>query len=346
MTDERKQADYQRLFGAILGSEAVWIVDIGLKAGLFEAIDGAGDDGITAEALAKELSFDAAYTAVWLRAAFAFELIDWAEDETYRLAENTAALLLDESDALFIGGRMQFFAALYEDFKAYPSHLESGATWLRSYHDPWLLEALKKSTTFDPVMITDHALASSPGAIGRLEAGGTIVDIGAGGGFAVTHYAHRFPAATVIGLEFDGPSVELMRRTLEQAGLGDRIEMRHADANKLEDVEAWDVVTLNITLHETGAEPEWRNVLRRVHRALKPGGTIVVSELPYPDSIPDYRSSPVYQALAGVQIHEAIVGCGMITMNQLGELIRDAGFATARAVDQPMATRYVMVAEK
>jgi len=346
MSKNDKQAAYQNLFGAVLGSEAVWIVDIGLKAGLFEAIEAAGEAGITAEALAKKLEFDERYTGVWMRAAYAFQLIDWSDDGTYRMAPHMKQLLLDSDDPLFIGGRMQFFAALYEDFKAYPSHLKSGATWLRSYHDPWLLEALKNTSKPDPVMITEHALSQSPNAIERLQGGGTIVDIGAGGGFAVSHYAKRFPNASVIGLEFDAPSVELMQRTLAEAGLADRVEMRQADANKLEEQDAWDVVTMNITLHETGDEPEWRNVLSRVHRALKPGGTVVISELPYPDSMPDYRSSPVYQVLAGVQIHEAIVGCGMITMSQLGDLLRDAGFANARAVDQPMPTRYVMVGEK
>jgi SAM-dependent methyltransferase len=346
MSEIDKKTAYQSLFNAVLGSEAVWIVDIGLKAGLFVAVDAAGEGGVTAEALAKTLEFDEHYTEVWLRAAYAFQLIDWSEDGRYRMAANMKSLLLDSDDPLFIGGRMQFIAALYEDFKAYPSHLKSGATWLRSYHDPWLLEALKNTSKPDPVMITEHALGQSPGAIERLEGGGTIVDIGAGGGFAVSHYAARFPGARVIGLEFDGPSVELMRRTLADAGLSDRVEMRQADANELDEEDAWDVVTMNITLHETGEEPEWRNVLKRIHRALKPGGTVVISELPYPDSMPDYRSSPVYQVLAGVQIHEAIVGCGMITMSQLGGLLRDAGFTNARAVDQPMPTRYVMVGEK
>lgn len=262
------------------------------------------------------------------------------------MAPHMTELLLDESDPQYIGGRMQFFAALYEDFKAFPSHLKTGATWLRSYHDPWLLEALKNTSKPDPRMITDHVLTEAPGAVDRLEAGGTIVDIGAGGGFAVSHYAKCFPKAEVIGLEYDGPSVALMERTLAEAGLSDRVEMRQADANKLEEEDAWDVVTMNITLHETGEEPEWRNVLSRVHRALKPGGAVVVSELPYPDEVPAYRFSPVYQALAGVQIHEAIVGCGMITMSQLGGLMRDAGFDNARTVDQPMPTRHVMIAQK
>ena len=346
MTGDAKQEAYGKLFQAVLGSEQVWIVDIGLKAGLLAAIDAAGAGGVGADELAAELGFDRHYTAVWLRAAYAFELLDCDDGRRFRLAAHMRELLLAEDDPMFIGGRMQLVAALYEDFRAYPSHLRSGATWLRSYHDPWLLEALKNTTKPDPVMITRHVLPQCAGAIARLEEGGSIVDIGAGGGFAVTHYAERFPAAQVIGLEFDAPSVELMRRTIAAAGLDARIDVRQADANRIEEVDAWDVVTLNITLHETGAEPEWRNVLARAHRALKRGGAIVVSELPYPDALAAYRESPVYRALAGVQIHEAIVGCGMITQSQLGALLRDAGFAAARVADQPMATRFVMIAEK
>jgi SAM-dependent methyltransferase len=346
MNDQGKDDAYRRLFEAVLGNQAVWIVDIGLKAGLFEAIAAAGEAGIDAGALAERLDFDRRNTEVWLRAAYAFEYIDLADDGGYRLAPHMASLLLDPADPLFIGGRMQFFAALYEDFRAFPSHLKSGAIWPRSEHDPWLLEALGKTTRPDPVMITEHVLPQAPEAMARLEAGGTIVDVGAGAGFAVSHYAERFPKAKVVGLEYDGPSVELMRRSMAEAGLSERVEVRHADANRIDDVEAWDVATLNIALHETGGEGEWRNVLKRIRRALKPGGAVVVSELPYPDTVAEYRSHPVYKALAGVQIHEAIVGCGMITKSHLGELLAGAGFPAPRVAEQPMATRFVMIAEK
>jgi hypothetical protein len=87
---------------------------------------------------------------------------------------------------------------------------------------------------------------------------------------------------------------------------------------------------MNIALHETGSPLEYRNVLGRVRRALRPGGTVVVSELPYPYSPGEYRQAPVYKALAGAQLHEALVGCGMITQGQLRELLVETGFATAR----------------
>lgn len=66
-------------------------------------------------------------------------------------------------------------------------------------------------------------------------------------------------------------------------------------------------------------------------------GAVVVSEIPYPDEPTTYRSNPVYRAMAGVQLHEALIGCGMITQGQLGELLEDAGFDNVRVATQPHA---------
>ena len=126
----------------------------------------------------------------------------------------------------------------------------------------------------------------------------------------------------------------------------DRIELRHGDANELAEESVYDLVTMNIVLHETGGPAEYRNVLRRTRTALKPGGTVLVSELPYPDSPAEYRANPIYQALAWVQIHEAQVGCGAITQGELRALLTEAGFANPRVADQPLPTRFVMLAEK
>jgi len=50
--------------------------------------------------------------------------------------------------------------------------------------------------------------------------------------------------------------------------------------------------------------------------------------------------------LAGVQLHEALVGCSAITRAQLPELLRDAGFSDVRVAAQPMPTRFVVLAAK
>jgi hypothetical protein len=73
---------------------------------------------------------------------------------------------------------------------------------------------------------------------------------------------------------------------------------------------------------------------------------VIVSEIPYPDSPEAYRENPVYKMLAGVQLHEAIVGCGMITQGQLRRLLEEAQFANTRVANYPVPTRFVMLGEK
>lgn len=341
-----KNAHWQRLFGYLLGNQATWVIDVGLKAGLFHAIADAGSGGITEAELASRLHYFPRYVAVWCRAAYAFELVEWDEDSGYTMPPPMAELLLDATDPRFMGGRLQFYTALYEDYLALPESLQTGRVWPRSEHDPWLLEALKNLTKPDAVVLTDHVMPRAPEVLARLEAGGSLLEIGPGGGFALAHYALRFPAARITGLEFDRPSLDLGRRTVAEAGVADRVTIRHGDANLLDEVECYDLVVMNIVLHETGGPPEFLNVLRRARRALKPEGAILVSELPYPDSPRDYRTNPIYQMLAGVQIHEAQVGCGAITQNELRQLLIDAGFANARVVAQPLPARFIMLADK
>jgi SAM-dependent methyltransferase len=340
---EFEGCQFQRLMSYIVGNQASWFTAIGLKAGLFRAIDDAGGTGVTDEALAERLGYHPRYVQVWCLGAYAFELLDWDEESGYRLAPHLTSLLLDSADPQFMGGRMLFYTALYEDYLAFPEHLQTGDVWPRSDHDPFILRALQAMTTPDCVMITEQVLPQVPDTVARLESGGRVLDIGSGGGAHVVHYAQRFPDAHVVGMEFDEPSIDNARRAVSDAAVGDRVEIVHGDANALDAGGAFDLVTMNLTLHETGGIDEYRNVLDRVRRALKPGGTVVVSEIPYPDEPTTYRSHPVYKAIAGVQLHEALVGCGMITQGRLGELLDDAGFANVRVATQPMPTRHVMI---
>lgn len=345
MDDATKDHQYERLLGYIVGNQAAWFVDIGLKAGIFRAIS-QHDGGIGEEGLAAVLGFEPRYVGVWCRGAYAFGFLDWDGSSGYRLAPHMQSLLLDAADPHFLGGRVQFAVALYEDYLAFPAYLRSGGIWPRSEHDPFILEALKNATKPDCVMISEQVLPEAPETLQRLETGGAILDVGAGAGHHVIHYATRFPTATVVGLEPDRPSIDLAREALIGAGLETRVELRHGEANELDVEDVFDLVTMNITLHETGGWSDYTNVLARVRRALRPGGTVVVAELPYPDSPADYRHNPVYQLYSGIQLHEALVGCGMITQGQLRELLVGARFDQVRVAEQSMPTRFVMLGGK
>jgi SAM-dependent methyltransferase len=206
-----KLDQWQRLLDNILGYEATWITDIGLKTGLFAAIADAGA-GVNEETLAARLGYDRRYVALWCRSAYAFELLDWNEQAGYRLRPE--------------------------------------------------------------------------------------------------------------------------------------LSVRRGDANELDEAGVYDLVTMNITLHETGGPAAHRNVLARVLRALKPAGTLLLAELPYPDAPQAYREQPIYRMLAGLQLHKALVGCGAITQGQLPVLLEEAGFTSIRTAQQPVPSRVVMLADK
>lgn len=103
----------------------------------------------------------------------------------------------------------------------------------------------------------------------------------------------------------------LARRAVKEDSLGDRVEVRQADATRLDDEDRCDLVTMNIALHDTGGPAEYREVLARARRALSPDGTLLVSELPYPDSPTAYCEAPrggaAYLASAPAPVSSAAI---------------------------------------
>src|SRR5688572_6074852 len=99
-----KQGQQQRLMAHLFGYQATWIIDIGLKSGLLRAIADGG--GIDEKTLAQRLGFAERYVAVWCRAAYAFELIEWNALRGYALSAALRDLLLDTKDPLFMAGRI------------------------------------------------------------------------------------------------------------------------------------------------------------------------------------------------------------------------------------------------
>lgn len=340
------ESNYQALFDQLLGFQATWIANIGVKKGLFSAIRSVGDAGIKSKKLAEMLSYDPRYVGVWCRGAYAFNLLQWENGKGYSLSPEMVVILFDETHPLYISSRLQVSTAFYEDFLAFPKLMETGGTWPRNEHDPFLLESIHASTKRDCAMITDQVMIQIPEIMSALDNGGSLLEIGAGGGQHTIHYALHFPNAKISAIEYDETSVRLAQKRIDEANLAVNVDLHQGDANQLSFDNQFDVVTMNLVLHETGGPDEYRNVLRRVYRALKPGGHLIVSELPYPDHLEEYQSNPIYQRLAGLQFHETIVGCGMITTGELRKYFGEAHFINVQAIDQPNPGRFVMVGEK
>lgn len=337
-------AAFERAFADVLGHQAVGAASIGIRAGLFAALRDGGP--MTASALATRLGFDEHLVRVWCRAAFAFEFLELDRDDRYRLDEGSATVLLDESHPLHMGGRFLFATAAWEDNLTYPEALDNPEVRSRSERDPLVLEAMRATAAPDCAMLIDDVLPTIPGLVAPLEAGGAVLEIGCGSGSLCLALARRFPDARVVGIEFDALSAEQARLAVLDAGLEDRVHVEHADANELAELDTYQLVVMSRSLHETGGPAEHLNVLRRSREALSAEGWAIVSELPYPDDEAEYRDNPDQRRLAGVQLHEAIVGCAMITVSELIALMHDADYHAVHVVEQPRSSRVVAAGRK
>ena len=111
----------------------------------------------------------------------------------------------------------------------------------------------------------------------------SFLDVGSGIGLLAVAAAAVWPQATVVGIDVWGPSLEAAAANVRAAGLGDRITLRDQDVRALDDSDAYDCAwfpTFFVT------EPVLEAAMPRLHRALHPGGWLVLGRMsPPPDPL-------------------------------------------------------------
>jgi len=113
--------------------------------------------------------------------------------------------------------------------------------------------------------------------------GGPILDVGTGTALIPIALCRADPAARVVAVDLAASMLEVARRNVAEAGLGDRIALRLADANARDDLaDAHEGVISNSIVHHI---PEPLQVLDAMVRAVAPGGTLFVRDLARPDSL-------------------------------------------------------------
>jgi demethylmenaquinone methyltransferase/2-methoxy-6-polyprenyl-1,4-benzoquinol methylase len=114
----------------------------------------------------------------------------------------------------------------------------------------------------------------------RLPLDGRLLDICTGTADMALEAARQFPAATIAGVDFSRPMIELGRTKAAGARAAERVHLAVAPAEALPfSAEAFDAVTVAFGLRNV---PDRRQALAEMHRVLKPGGRAVVLEFTIP----------------------------------------------------------------
>ena len=136
---------------------------------------------------------------------------------------------------------------------------------------------------------------------------------------------YRDLSATVYDLPF---VTEIAQERIAEAGLSDRISTQagdfFADANYPPD---HDVILLSMITHDW-SEQENRVILRKCYEVLRPGGTVVISEL----LVNDEKTGPAPAALMSLNMLIETVGGRNYTAAELRAWLEDIGYCDVRTV--------------
>ena len=146
-------------------------IDIGLRFRLLEEIV-KHPRGITAEALAKVKGLDPFYVQVWCRSAYASELLELGENQTYRLAPYIDKLLLEEDFPGYIGAmsRLMVHPEIFDEFV---EKLPSGQQTWWDQHSPAFIQLV--SGAGRPLLYPSHPRGpiSGSGSVGPVSPEGS-----------------------------------------------------------------------------------------------------------------------------------------------------------------------------
>jgi SAM-dependent methyltransferase len=297
---------FEELASSVGGFYRSWVIYLGLELGLFARIRAAGTTGLAAPDLAAAADCRPGPIEAWVRAAHAGDLIQLHGSRAL-MADDVAAVLLDDTHPEYLGGQFVVAIASSLDYGGLVDFFRTGRTIPE--RPPRFHRAIEAVTVQDIAVFFQEGLADLPDLAAELTRGGRVIDVACGGGKWLIAMAQRFPATQLVGVEFEPDSVERATRHVTEAGLDDRIRIEARTIPDMPFRREFDLVYLQDALHEL---PDPTGSLRASWAAVAPGGRLVVLEWCLPE---DPGESPSLQAelLWGIQIDELYQGTQMYT---------------------------------
>lgn len=315
-----------RIFAWRRGFNAMHLIDLGLRLGLFKAF-AEGPDA-TATEMATRLGLHAPYVEVWCTTAYGFGLLEADAQQRLRLAPHIDAVLAYPTHPRYLGGYVRLgtqFAT--EDYRQAPEAFRTGATAPFQGRSPEFAKTVGQAIAGVNVMVARNILRGVTGAADKLDAGGTLLEVGCGTGFLQLQIAKSFPNARCTGVDIDPTGLAAAREAVRLAGLEHRVQILEGDVASVVPAAAFDVVVMVEVLHEIA--PSIRPaVVQACARALRPGGWMVIVDETYPATLAEARR-PEFLFPLQTALEELMWGNVIPTRDEQERLLRSAGFSGA-----------------
>lgn len=317
------EAQVAKIFEWRRGFNAMHLIDLGVRLGLFEAI--AATSGVKADEIAESLGLHAPYVETWCTTAYSFGLLEGDEDRKFRLAPFFDQILAKSSHPRYLGGYVRLgteFAT--EDHRFCLEAFRTGDTVPFQGRSEAFAEVVADSTAGLQVLSARKLLPELPGLKERLDAGSVILEVGCGTGQHLIQLSKAFPQAKCVGVDIDPTGIRAARAAIDKAGVADRVHLIEGDVATAVPDGSVDAVVMVEVLHEIA--PEFRQgVMEACHRALAADGWLMIVDETYPTTLAESREA---EFLFPVQTGFEELTWGNVVPNRDAQesLLRGAGF--------------------
>jgi SAM-dependent methyltransferase len=326
-TQQEVQQQAGKLLSQVAGYVGVRTMDIGLRLGILKEI-AEHPNGIAADDLARNTSLDPLYVRVWCRSAYASELLEFGEGQSYKLAPHLDKLLLDHDHPGYVGG-IPGIMVQPEFFEHFADRLPSGERLWWDDCSPEFIQSVGKTARPFYTRLVPGGLSMVPGLPDRLAQGAHILELACGAGHGLMRMADTYPKATFVAVDGDEYSLKLVDEKLGQNGLKARVSLLQSMLEDLSHSEEFDVAVINVSMHECR---DIDKVTANVRDALKPGGYFVISDFPFPDSDEGCRTVPA-RVMCGIQFFEALIDDQLLPTQAFVDLLGKHEFRNVGSFD-------------
>jgi len=266
--------------GAALSATLVLVGD---KLGLYKALAAGGAQ--TPEELAGRTGTHPRYVREWLSAHAAGGYVSYdAKTGRFALPPEQAAALADETSPAYVLGGFQIVEAAMRAQQRAVDNFRTGSGMPWGDHAACLFEGTER---FFRSAYIGHLVSSWIPALsdvqGKLEAGGSVADVGCGHGASTLLMAKHFPRSRFVGFDAHADSIDKARERARAAGVGDRVKFELARATDFPG-HGYDLVAHFDCLHDMG-DPV--GAARHVRQTLAPDGTWMLVEPFARDAVED-----------------------------------------------------------
>ena len=328
--EKAKQA-LDKVFRDMAGAMSAGMVYVGVKTGLWRAMEGKGS--LSSSALAEQTGLEPRYVEEWLKGMVAAGYLDYDPGaKTYRLPDEHAYFLASDDTDHFVGGLFAMVPPLMRVAPEVARAFAEGGGVPFAEFGPECVTALDLINRGQyEARFADYWLQSMPEVVERLRTGGRALDVGCGSGRVCAALAKAFPRAEVVGVDPDAESIARARKASNARFIV-------GDVSAVAKGAGFDLVTLCDVLHDL-AEPV--KTLEQARALLKPDGTLFIIEPKAADNLEENRNA-VATTFYGFSLFHCMtqsLACGgpglgtCLGPSATEALVRQAGYTSFRRLD-------------